>query len=1728
MTDDIKLFIGDKYVDFGDGFQIPMTYQLEDRTNPTVIKTAFSKTIALPGTDNNNRIFNFFKYDRYQAYGDDIIGAYFDPSKRCPFKLYCNGDLIESGYCKLLNVKNNSGVITYNINLFGGLGDFFFNLSYDENGDKKSLASLTYGVVDNQGNELNPDTELDYVINKDTVNDAWNDLIYGRSKPKTKWDVINFAPCYNGIPDNNFDANKVLINASANGDIYHIFTTAVTEDDKTYTTVDGWTLGELKKEYDEWEMHDLRSYLQRPVVRVKNILQACFDPRNNKGEGNTGYTVDLDETFFNDKNPYWEDAWMALPLLNTESESDVTTSSSETEFEDIAVGPTAGNSGVTYLSISGDDLNTDSSYILDLEEYPFSYLNINAIFGLSTYVEGVTSPLLLDKVQQWNTFWWNWKERISGRAVMVQMLAYNADDNTLLAGSDIYCLMGMHENYENYNSQTFVGSGVGKYTPELDAAYAEVRGNFLYDSELGYHIYKSTDGFDKWMISIDKCPKANKVKIVLKVDNCWGAVGDSPNGTQEGGWDLMKDRLNNYKAERLYYADINFEERQKGSAMLTAPSSVSSGALITKSKLLSTDATPCDFLLSYSKLFGLYWFKDPYEDKIYCRTRNKYFYPYVEDISALIDYSKEITVQPNVFNHKWYTMTQDTPETYYSKKYDTDYRRTYGQQRINTGYNFDSDQQELYEDASYQNALTVRSTSNYYRNFYNSDGNMIPCFFADGFTSKLYNVDDDYDLEYPQTLVDWSRVSNYYPIPGYDCIPRPCFYDVDGNQKKGVDISNVLLFFVGGYEDIRTADGEIISYWLTDDESHMLTLNDKPCWMWSFNGDDEYMNEVAIRKYYIPKFSRYITENNTITKSFDFGDPAELYVDNYTLGNGSSIYSQYWADYLKDQYNVNTKVLTCYVLWDRKVVDDMQRRFYYFENSLWILNTIYDYDLVGYKPTKCEFIRVIDSAAYGNGQLTAIAKANTSADITMGAGAYRPAPAPSNFTANMSPQQRYDEESGIVTGITPGNCDIITFADPLTESYAVAAWDLNGDGKLDTCEAASVTDLGEVFKGTGIGTFDEISYFTGIREIPAGAFEGCTNLEHFIIPDNITAIGDGAFSGCTSLDYIQVLPTDPPTLGEGVFYDTEECPILVNCQYKDDYKTYWAEYKYRIYCQLPQFYVGPHLIEDIPYLGGVYEINIYATGVTDFGYTVASNPDNMNFTLNLVDNKWVLVVGENEDYLDKELVITFTGVDEVENIVEDTFVAKQGKYKRVESITVNVPNPIYVSGVATYTYSPADAKTNISWTSSSTAATIDSGGTITAVDNGSVTFCAVDSLSNVSGCSTSQVFHHITGLTLVIGDELKNGDVASYEATPSGLSTSISFSSSSTAVTIDNNGNISIVDCVSSPVTICVSDGISGLQDCKTFTTSEIKVTPTSGVMTLSSTDVTSAVTYSISWEPACISVDNAAFVIGSISDQDGYLGTPVKITPDDSSGFTGTIQGNFPFTSTYFAIMLYQNGLNTYVFRSPNISCSGYSGDLYAIRIDSPDVVYTSAQAVVSYRPTTATTSFEWESYDTSIATVDSNGLITAVSNGEVGIAVRDTNTGVSTYKRMTVYKNINSLVFGQSSYEINSFGDVELSYSPSQITPSITFTPSSNIVEISGISYNNGTCTATVTVTGGTGVNTITLTATDSASGLSATTELTVSREGRIEITPHTLTISETDSLISDTLTIISKNVQ
>lgn len=947
MVKEVQLFINNQEVEFSASPDILFTFQVDELTNPTVVKNSYSKTLVIPGTKMNNKIFDgIWNVERVQ----DILT--FNPSKKAPFTIYHNGEIYQTGYAKLLSISQNDNKISYNVSLFGGLGDFFYSLMYSSSDDvgeseKRKLSDLYFGT---NATATTSADEFDFQINKNTVLDAWSHL--SATTTGSMWTTINFAPLYNGLADG-FDSSKVLINTQGNTKIKKTFVSGGT----TYSTYENYVLADIKNNYTEWQMRDLRSYLQRPVIRVKDIIGAICKPENNGG-----YEVVLDSEFFSSGNPYYEKSWMTLPMLsNLDYDSTKQTASGSASFDYMTQ---YYPSGYKYVQ---EQFFTISGMPEDAKSYNVSVdVDIQAILNsayTSSLVTGSTSTAETNTIDvtSYSTDGTNYPS-----AIAVQLVAYDSS-NRVCGGSDNIWITGIYKHTNNSGSG---GRGGRRPSTSTDIIPSMTDLNFtpVYSgantSQLIAHFDYVGDNKRRWQLNsgvsltIKNVKKAWKVRLVLtKVNNSPSAAAHDyysrvlfqPYYTNAGVLRHRITLMDNFNVI-LKNSEVTFNSNE----------AIRSGSKFKKAQLLNTDYTPADWLLSYAKQFGLYFSKDKDENKIYIRTR-KHFYDgnTVIDLDKLIDNSKEKTINPILFDAKWYNWQLEQETSSFSKAYNDTYGVKYGSQKVNTGYNFDGNDNDLLKGNIFKGAVECIERSDMY-SYVSGDTSMKPWEFA-GYSYNLYsntNMEDSTEITVSATT-RFNKLKSFQPLKFYDLFSKVQLHDDDNKPSDG---SKILLFFDTFVPTKSKVNGDDIKYWLTDDNNAMAVLNeDTPCWLYTVTA-----NADATLLTSIPHFGRYLINDgeNIITSSWDFGNPRQLYIPETYTSQNATIYSQYWKRYIADLYDIDTRKLTCYVQFKGKPTEEWLRYFYWFDNCLWRINKIIDHNVTSNNTTKVEFIKVQDITNY--------------------------------------------------------------------------------------------------------------------------------------------------------------------------------------------------------------------------------------------------------------------------------------------------------------------------------------------------------------------------------------------------------------------------------------------------------------------------------------------------------------------------------------------------------------------------------------------------------------------------------------------------------------------------------------------------------------------------------------------------------------------------------------------
>lgn len=947
----VRLFIGAQEVNFTTEPDILFNFSVGDLTDPTAVKNSFTKQITIEGTQANNALFgDLWQLDRAMVEGTESTGIYFNPSKKVPFQLFNNGEIYQEGYCKLDSIERQGQKVQYKVSLFGGLGEFFYNLSYkatdgasDEN-TKKSLADLDYGV------------DLGFTICKETISSAWTAL----NTSNKKWNTINFAPAYNGHP-NDFSSDTVLVNT--NGTLP--FPTTLTTGGTTYGSVGGYELATMPEEYTDLESRDLRSYLQRPVIRMKSIIDACCNPDNNGG-----YTVYLDPLFFNDNNPYYEKTWVTLPLLNEYEWNTAMEMSPEAWSPTLTLtrGTPNGNTSVAY-TVGGLDRTVQSLTLSVKPDLLIDGCSYSKLYTAEKY--DWTKP------GHWDVFPFSYigDEHHAGYklgGIGVQAVAYL--NGQLIAASDFYVFCtSINGNY------VYAGTRNGKSPIYKYGAW---------NDNIGGHLKFKQDS-NAENIAVDlKLNLNNRPYDTIKIN-----VEALTNDTTNGGMRLFSATTSNTRASSMpetsvyrYLLQNHYDYLQvsfKG-AEETLDFTTISNREMPQSMLLDTENSPADYLLSFTKMFGLYFLKDADQKKISILTRHSFYHrTNIIDISEKIDRSKATTINPLVMDSKWYDWKNDVVESSFANYYNKTTSMTYGMKRVNTGYEFNAEAKDLYKNTIFKSAIECLEKSRAFS--YNPSGETgVKQWMDKGFDLTVYHANPDtgnYDTE----TITVPKLTNLEPInkpkwPFYDLYPKAQFRDEDNG---GVDGRNVLLFFNDKIS--TTVNGVDLHYWLTDDLTIMFSLNNNnACWIYTTSSADTGGNTIALPVSSMPRFSRYVAdeETNVIQWSLDFGEPRELYIPTYATKPESTIYYNFWKKYIEDLYDVDNKVVDAYVFLEFKPNESLLRDFYYFDNAVWRINKITDWNLIKEGTTKVQFVKVKNTSNYDSYYIYGSDALQISANIT--------------------------------------------------------------------------------------------------------------------------------------------------------------------------------------------------------------------------------------------------------------------------------------------------------------------------------------------------------------------------------------------------------------------------------------------------------------------------------------------------------------------------------------------------------------------------------------------------------------------------------------------------------------------------------------------------------------------------------------------------------------------------
>lgn len=147
-----EIYIDGYQLDLTKNISAEFTYAIDEIQDFATRNTSFSKTIVLPGNDNNNKLFgNIFEFGNSNLYNPAIpnVGYNFNATKSVPCIILVDKIQIFKGVLRMLEIIIDGKSIEYEVVVFGELGGFINAL-----GNNK-LEDLDFGIADQTWNVTN-------------------------------------------------------------------------------------------------------------------------------------------------------------------------------------------------------------------------------------------------------------------------------------------------------------------------------------------------------------------------------------------------------------------------------------------------------------------------------------------------------------------------------------------------------------------------------------------------------------------------------------------------------------------------------------------------------------------------------------------------------------------------------------------------------------------------------------------------------------------------------------------------------------------------------------------------------------------------------------------------------------------------------------------------------------------------------------------------------------------------------------------------------------------------------------------------------------------------------------------------------------------------------------------------------------------------------------------------------------------------------------------------------------------------------------------------------------------------------------------------------------------------------------------------------------------------------------------------------------------------------------
>lgn len=890
----IKLYFENYLVDNTDNISIPLTKTFDNIQDPMKYYSEYSRSVDIPFSVNNNKLFNhIFNVDSVQNSDpkQPNIGHNFDPKRKIPFRIEHNGDVILEGYAKLNSITYANGG-KYNITLFGKFGEIM-----------QELHKITF---------INPESKKYYIdfpksgkhtnINANCVRMAmqkYPSSTFSENSIRLT-DIITFIS-NEGVYEN-FDTKKnVRYKISDNTIIPHkdiVDTSSFLKE--TYTYISNNNINPesivgnaiLPGTWGEY-----RSYYQIPCMWVKRLWEMFTAVAKQV----TSYSFDLDPDFFYNQNPLYFRQVLALKPFNTKQESKYTST-----FE-------------IYNSNNRSWVNSDKTNKVPSKIIRTSTVSDEYGAGYDDIPDGNTTDALFLKAKpnSYDAFTINFSQKYSIEFPSGGIEGKQYLSNRLLIDVNLKRKDGLIINTCKYGVYRCKYEGLeeyDRYVPTdkkrnviLQDTYQEINSSS-----------KKTCLFFTLNYSYRTSEVNNNTGCYLEIVMYWDDIPffftyDPQLLTNNDGVQYIHDKMHSLtNAERVYVKPINelYKGEKNRLSVVISQKEKRSDDYFSISDLWDKNVNPLEYLLEFSKIYGLIWNIDEKNKTIVVRQQQN---DYKEGLTQGIrDYTdkvdnREKVLKPAQFDCKYVRFNYADNKTAEGTEYKNSYGANYGELILNNGNEFNTSEKKLFSG-------------------------LIPApITGKKQIFKIKTPNNTYSTIYPETQAYTSIITT-------------------DKSNKTVDLFG-SLFFVG------PTTTPIV---LTDD-SNSEYLNNTYCY--NRYCSDVTTTQLVARSKIASNISYIFYRDKKITNLFNI--PNITYGEDFT--GVKSIYDLFWKDYFDERYSYKNKVVEVKMKLSIAEYTSIRRgTFIKIDNQLYVFNKISDFDIQGDGLTKCELLTVNNLDAYTN------------------------------------------------------------------------------------------------------------------------------------------------------------------------------------------------------------------------------------------------------------------------------------------------------------------------------------------------------------------------------------------------------------------------------------------------------------------------------------------------------------------------------------------------------------------------------------------------------------------------------------------------------------------------------------------------------------------------------------------------------------------------------------------